>query len=102
MKMRYEWNERKRVVNIEKHGLDFFDADVVFNSSHIIAPSGYGGEERFLAIGVFEERFVTIVFTMRADVIRIISFRRARYEERNAYKKLFGSRDESQSFAQSH
>jgi len=90
--MRYEWDERKRLANLEKHGLDFFDADVVFKSSHIITPSFHSNEERFLAIGTFEGRFVTVIYTMRAGAIRIISFRRARHEERDTYQKLFGSR----------
>lgn len=90
--MRYEWDERKRLSNLEKHGLDFFDADVVFESSHVITPSPDSREERFLAIGTFDGRFVTVIYTMRGEAIRVISFRRARHEERNTYQKLFGSR----------
>jgi len=90
--MHYEWDERKRLADLKKHGLDFFDVDVVFNSSHVITPSLHSSEERYLAVGIFEGRFVTVVYTMRAEVIRIISFRRARHEERNTYQKLFGNR----------
>jgi uncharacterized protein len=90
--MHYEWDERKRLTNLKKHGLDFFNVDVVFESSHIITPSSHESEERFLAIGTFEGRFVTVVYTMRGEVIRVISFRRARHEERDTYQKLFGSR----------
>ena len=90
--MHYEWDERKRLINLKKHGLDFFDADLVFNSSHVIAPSPHSSEERFLAIGTFEGRFVAVVYTMRAGAIRVISFRRARNEERDTYQKLFDSR----------
>jgi uncharacterized protein len=90
--MRYEWDERKRLINMEKHGLDFLDAIVVFDSPHVITPSLNDKEERFLAIGTFEGRFVTVIYTMRAETIRIISFRRARHEERETYQKLFGGR----------
>jgi uncharacterized DUF497 family protein len=90
--MRYEWDERKRLSNLKKHGLDFFDADVVFESSHVITPSAHNSEKRFLCIGTFEGRFVTIIYTMRSEAIRIISFRRARHEERDTYQKLYGSR----------
>ena len=31
--MIYEWNETKRQINIDKHGIDFLDADLVFESS---------------------------------------------------------------------
>jgi uncharacterized protein len=86
------WDERKRLVNIEKHGLDFLDALEVFETPHIIVPSIHKGEEaRFLAIGVLQGRYVTVVYTMRGEVIRIISFRRARREERQTYQDLYGS-----------
>lgn len=87
--VRYEWDERKRVSNLEKHGLDFFDVGIVFESSHIEVPSSHGAEERFLAIGSLEGHFVTVVYTLRSEAIRVISFRRARHEERDAYKKLY-------------
>jgi uncharacterized DUF497 family protein len=32
--MRFEWDERKRLLNAEKHGLDFLDARLVFRRSH--------------------------------------------------------------------
>jgi uncharacterized DUF497 family protein len=86
-----EWDERKRLANLEKHGLDFFDVIEVFEAPHIHVPSSHKGkEERFLAIGVFSGRLVTVVFTTRGENIRIISFRRARHEERQAYQELFG------------
>ena len=28
--MTYEWDENKRCLNLEKHGLDFYDADLVY------------------------------------------------------------------------
>ena len=90
--MHYEWDERKRLSNIEKHGLDFFDVGAVFEFQYVKVPSARSSEERLLAIGTIEGRYVTVVYTMRGEVIRIISFRRARYEERDAYQKLYGSR----------
>ena len=89
--MRYEWDERKRISNLEKHDLDFFDADIVSESSHIVTLSPHSSEERFLATGTFMGRFVAIVYTMRAESIRIISFRGPRHEERHAYQKLYSS-----------
>jgi uncharacterized protein len=90
--MRFEWDERKRLANLEKHGLDFFDAIGVFEAAHVVVPSTHAGEEeRFLAIGVFAGRLVTVVYTTRSEAIRIISFRRARHEERQKYQDLYGS-----------
>ena len=90
--MRYEWDERKRLSNLEKHSFDFFDVDVVFESPYVVVPSNHSSEERFLALGTFEARFVTIVYTKRDKNIRIISFRRARHEERVTYQKLHHNR----------
>jgi len=44
--MRFEWDERKRLANLEKHGLDFIDAVAVFEAAHIVVPSVYGGQEK--------------------------------------------------------
>ena len=88
--MRFEWDERKRRSNLEKHGLDFLDVSAVFDAPHIVVPSAYNGDEvRFLAIGAFEGRCVTVVYTTRSEAVRIISFRRARHEERQKYQKLY-------------
>jgi uncharacterized protein len=87
----FEWDERKRRSNLAKHGLDFIDIDAVFDGPHVVVPSAYDGEEeRFLAIGLLEGRCVTVVFTFRSESIRVISFRRARHEERQKYQELYG------------
>lgn len=88
--MRFEWDERKRIANLEKHGLDFLDAGELFDTPHIVVPSTHSSEERFLAVGVIQGRFVTVVYAMRSEAIRIISFRRSRYEERQKYHELYG------------
>jgi len=50
--MIFEWDERKRLSNLEKHGLDFLDVTAIFEAPHVKVSSVYDGEEdRFLAIG---------------------------------------------------
>jgi uncharacterized protein len=91
--MRFEWDEQKRLSNLEKHGLDFWDVWAVFEDAHVVVPSAYGGSElRLLAIGVLEGRWVTVVYTLRNNTVRVISFRRARDEERRTYQALHGGR----------
>jgi uncharacterized DUF497 family protein len=91
--MRFEWDERKRLANLEKHGLDFFEVIGIFEAPHVVVPSTHDGEEeRFLAIGVFEGRLVTVVYTTRSEAIRIISFRRARHAERQKYQEIYSRR----------
>lgn len=91
--MRFEWDENKRLSNLEKHHLDFFEVVDIFETPHVEVVSSYEGEEkRFLAIGMLEGRFVTVVYTHRSTAIRIISFRRARHEEKRKYQELYGGR----------
>jgi uncharacterized DUF497 family protein len=89
----YAWDEAKRLSNAEKHGLDFRDAPIVLEAEHIVlhAAKSSGQEARSLATGVLEGIFVTIIFTMRGSVTRIISMRKARHEEKRRYGDLFGS-----------
>lgn len=89
--MHFEWDEAKRHSNKEKHGLDFLDVFEVFDGPHVVVPSRHDSdEERQLAVGLLDGRFVTVVYTFRESAIRVISFRRARYEERRKHHELFG------------
>lgn len=88
--MKLEWDENKRRSNLEKHGFDFLDARRVLQDNHLLKQTSYSNEERWLAIGLLEEIEVTIIYTKRQDKIRIISMRRARHEERRAYRQLYG------------
>lgn len=89
--MEFEWHEAKRLRNLEKHGLDFLDASLVFEEGHLIElAKSAGSEQRELAIGRIDGHYVALIFTRRGDVIRIISLRKARHGERRGYQALFG------------
>jgi uncharacterized DUF497 family protein len=48
--MDFEWDEEKRLKNIEKHGIDFIDADILFGNLHLVAPGKtVDGKQRWLA-----------------------------------------------------
>lgn len=92
--MDFEWDEDKALANIEKHGIDFFDAMQTWDRP-VIDPAGermVGGEYRPTALGTIGEAeiIVAVVYTARDDIIRIISARRARRNERKNYKDQFG------------
>lgn len=90
----FEWDEGKRLLNLAKHGLDFRDAENLFDGRpHLTVASVTDSEHRFLTTGILDERFVTLVWTERMEKIRFISLRRARNEERREYCKLFGGRN---------
>jgi uncharacterized DUF497 family protein len=82
----FEWDDDKSRANLGKHGIDFDDASDVFYRPIILRPSDRNNEERWIAIGSLEGRLITVVFTRRADVIRIISARRARKNEEREYR----------------
>lgn len=85
-----KWDENKRLSNIAKHGFDFVRARDILLGNHIIISSKYqSDEQRYLAVGIIDGRFATIVYTMRGDAYRIISIRSARDEERRKHENLF-------------
>lgn len=93
--LKFDWDEEKNKANIKKHGLDFADAEEVFDGPMFIAPDireDYG-EDRWIGIGNFRGRIVVIAFVERGDeTIRIISMRKALRHERKYYEETI--RDE--------
>ena len=62
----------------------------MFGNPHIVAPvKTVDGELRWLATGMFDEVYVTAVFTRRGPVIRVISMRSARNGERKRHQEVF-------------
>jgi uncharacterized DUF497 family protein len=82
----FEWDEKKRKSNLEKHGIDFEEATEIFYGASLFLRSYRNNEERWIAIGSLEDRLITVVFTRRADVVRIILARRARKNEEREYR----------------
>jgi hypothetical protein len=56
--MRFEWDERKRLSNLAKHGLDFVRAVEVFDRPSFTYQSARPGEERWVTVGMANERLV--------------------------------------------
>jgi len=89
--VRVEWDDRKNEQNLRKHGLDFADAQEIFDCPMLVRldiREDYG-EDRWVGIGVTQGRVVVLVFTERDDgqTIRIISLRKAQRHEREGYEK---------------
>ena len=81
--MEFEWDERKNSANRTKHGFDFTFAVRIFGGTvREHADPRPWGEQRIIATGQVEGRFITIVYTRRNNVYRIISARVARSNER--------------------
>jgi hypothetical protein len=86
----FVWDEAKRESNLEKHGLDFKDAHLVYdNADKCTYQSSRKGERRLmdLAFAVVNGRLLALVYTERGDDVRVISFRPASREEREEYEQ---------------
>lgn len=81
----YEWDQAKREVNLNKHGVDFADIEYFQWDSAIVGRSDRQGETRYIGVGLLQGRLHVVVFTDRDNKTRIISLRRANQEERLRY-----------------
>ena len=87
----FEWDEAKRLSNIQKHDIDFRRARSLFDGRPIlISLVDHPDEVRLAATGVLDGRFATAFWTVRGRHIRLISVRRARNAERRQYRQLYG------------
>ena len=87
--MDFEWDENKRRRNIKKHGVDFLEAALVLASAPVILEDcrhNYG-EPRYLAFGEMKGLLFVVAFTLREDIIRLISARRGNARERKYYEE---------------
>ncbi len=75
------WDERKRLSNLDKHGLDFADLTVEFLSRAVVEPSKHG---RLTAIGNLKDgAAVVVVFApLGSEALSVISMRPASKKER--------------------
>ncbi len=89
--MKFEYDLSKSESNKVKHGLDFDEAQKLWEGDYIGIPVKISsGEPRSLVIGEIGNDYWSAVVTMRGDATRIISVRRSRNEEKNIYKRHFG------------
>jgi uncharacterized DUF497 family protein len=84
---RYQWDEDKRRANLEKHGIDFLDAIEAFTDPqrYVYRSPREQNELRLVVVGLVKGALAAVIFTERADRVRIISARAARRSERQQY-----------------
>jgi len=85
--MEFEFDTRKSKSNKKKHGIDFFEAQALWDDpDRIVIPVKTIDEPRFIVIGQINQKSWSAIITYRNDKIRIISVRRARMEEVDIYE----------------
>ncbi len=85
--MEFEFDPTKSNSNKKKHGIDFYEAQALWDDSDFIEiPLKTIDEPRFLVIGRISEKHWSAIITYRSENIRIISVRRSRKEEGEIYE----------------
>ena len=85
--MGYEWDPKKAVGNLDKHGIDFADAVAVLEDELALTlDDDYPHEKRYATIGADAPgRLLVVIYTFRGENIRLISAREATPRERRQY-----------------
>ena len=83
----FEFDVAKSESNRTKHGIDFIEAQSLWNDSMLLeVPVKTEDEQRYLVIGQIDMKHWSAIITYRGTNIRLISVRRARTEEVALYE----------------
>ncbi len=85
--MKFEWDENKRLINLQRHGIDFADVWQIFDydiATDIDNRFDYG-EVRYLTFGLLRGDVIVVAHTEIDDTFRIISVRKAEKYEQEIY-----------------
>ena len=83
----FEFNEQKSQANLLKHGINFIDAQALWDDPSLLEiPAKTEDELRYLMIGLINVKHWSAVITYRNVSVRLISVRRARPEEVAIYE----------------
>jgi uncharacterized DUF497 family protein len=85
--LEFEFDSDKSAANLAKHGIDFAEAQVLWQDPmYVEVPARTTDEPRWLVIGQINGKHWSAVVTYRQQRIRIISVRRSRDEEVAIYE----------------
>ena len=84
----FEYDEAKSIINLEKHGIDFVEAQRLWDDKNAIdAVTDTKNEKRFIHVGKLSDKAYSAIYTIRGSRIRLISVRRARAKEVQKYEE---------------
>ena len=86
--MKFEYDEDKSKINKEKHGIDFVEAQNLWQDENaLVVPANIvDGEVRYALISVLKNKCYVAIYTLRNEVYRIIGVRRCRKNEEKSYE----------------
>lgn len=83
----FEYDDDKSQTNLEKHGIDFLDAQALWNDPDLLEIRAKSEDEpRFLVVGLIGQKHWSAVVTYRNGTVRLISVRRSRKREVELYE----------------
>ncbi len=78
----FQYDPEKSLSNLEKHGINFEQAQVLWEDQNLIRILAHSDDEpRTIVIGRLKGQIWSAIVTDRDDEIRIISVRRSRAKE---------------------
>jgi uncharacterized DUF497 family protein len=88
--MDLEWDSAKALANRKKRDVDLRTAAKVFLDPHVIEFDDLdaAGKPRFNAIGLVEGRMLLVTYTIRGEVVRIMSARGEEPHEKRKYHEI--------------
>lgn len=91
----FEWDEGKRLQNIEIHGVDFLDAVLIFENAVLEAVDRREdyGETRYRALGHAGDDYFMVAYTKRGENRRLISAWRVGENGKRRYQKVLAGRN---------
>ena len=84
--MPFEFDAQKSAANRTKHGIDFVEAQALWEDPDLLEIPARTEEPRLIVIGRIRNKLWTGIITHRHENIRIISVRRSRPEEIAIYE----------------
>lgn len=85
--MEFEFDPAKSESNARKYGINFEQAQELWEDpDRLQVPARTQGEPRYMLIGKMDGKHWSAIFTFRVENIRIVSVRRSRTDEVNAYE----------------
>jgi len=86
--VKFEYDEQKSQINKEKHGIDFVEAQKLWQDEDalVIPANIVDNEIRYALISKMLTKCFVVIFTIREDTNRIISVRRCRKNEEKSYE----------------
>ncbi len=83
----FEFDPEKSESNLTKHGIDFIDAQAIWQDPDFIEVQAKSDDEpRSLVVGMLSDKHWSAIITYRSERIRIISVRRSRESEVALYE----------------